>query len=141
MRERIARAADDARIANPWEAKLGPGRMQDIELVAQGAALVAGSPERAPEAQLAAGAEAGFLAPDAARALGRAHALLAALNQAGRLLLDRPLDVEAVGEGGRAFLLRATGAEDIEALGRQLTEEAEDARQVISDFLATETTA
>ena len=35
MRARLADAADRTRVSNIWETKLGPGRMLDIELLAQ----------------------------------------------------------------------------------------------------------
>ncbi|MBC7143519.1 MAG: glutamine-synthetase adenylyltransferase, partial [Rhodobacteraceae bacterium] len=52
MRARIfaAKAPDGA-----WEAKIGPGRLQDIELLAQSCALRAASPARRVEPQLRAG--------------------------------------------------------------------------------------
>ncbi len=53
MRARIAEAKPGLAA---WEAKLGPGRMQDIELPAQAAALLAGDAARDVPAQLARGA-------------------------------------------------------------------------------------
>ena len=44
-----------------WEAKLGPGRMMEIELLAQTAALRAGDPARRVEAQLRAGRAFGLV--------------------------------------------------------------------------------
>ncbi|PKP84478.1 MAG: glutamine-synthetase adenylyltransferase, partial [Alphaproteobacteria bacterium HGW-Alphaproteobacteria-2] len=136
MRARIARAADAARVASPWEAKLGPGRMQDIELVAQGAALVAGAPVRAVAAQLRAGVRAGWLSAAEAETLGAAHELLSALNQAARLVIDRPLDLGALGEGACAFVLRETGAADAATLATQLAEAAQAAARIVADVAA-----
>jgi glutamate-ammonia-ligase adenylyltransferase len=125
MRERIAAAAAPARLANPWEAKLGPGRMQDIELLAQAGALIAGTQARGTERQLAAAVAAGWLDTATAARLTAAHRLWRRLNQCARLLMDKPLDLEAAGEGGRAFLLRETGQESVEALAAELAEAAE----------------
>ncbi len=58
MRERIAAAKPGK---GEWEAKLGAGRMQDVELLAQAAALLAGDPARQIPDQLAAGERIGWL--------------------------------------------------------------------------------
>ena len=39
----------------------------------------------------------------------------------GRLLTDRALDMEAIGQGGRAFLLRETAMSDLDALRSALS--------------------
>ncbi len=136
MRERIAKAADPARLRNPWEAKLGRGRIQDIELISQAAALVAGVADRAPDAQLAAGAAAGFLTGDEAAALTDRHRALRRLNQCGRLLMEKPLDMEELGEGGRTFLLRETGGADVESLADDLESHRCRTEEMIDGILA-----
>jgi [glutamine synthetase] adenylyltransferase / [glutamine synthetase]-adenylyl-L-tyrosine phosphorylase len=107
-----------------WDAKQGPGRIMDIELAAETVALIAGSPARSVERQIAAGAQvtgAGPLLPDSdAQALIAAFTLLWRLHAATRLLGDGTIDWANLGEGGRAFLLRETGALDAEALARDL---------------------
>jgi glutamate-ammonia-ligase adenylyltransferase len=104
-----------------WDAKNGPGRIMDIELAAQTAALLSGSPARGVERQITAGA--GSVMPDSdARALLSAYRLQWRLHAAARLLTDGALDWESLGEGARAFLLRETGAADAEALARALAQ-------------------
>jgi [glutamine synthetase] adenylyltransferase / [glutamine synthetase]-adenylyl-L-tyrosine phosphorylase len=104
-----------------WDAKNGPGRIMDIELAAQTAALIAGSPARSVERQIAAGA--GRQLPDSdAQALATAYRLLWRLHAAARLLSDRALDWDELGEGGRAFILRETGAADASALADALAQ-------------------
>ena len=117
MRERIfaAKAPDGA-----WEAKIGPGRLQDIELLAQSFALRAGEPARRVEAQLRVGPRAGLVAKSDAEALASAYRFLWRLQAAGRLLTDKPLDMDAIGEGGRAFLMREVDAETLDALAARL---------------------
>ena len=117
MRRRIfaAKAPDGA-----WEAKIGPGRLQDIELFAQSCALRAADPGRSLGAQLRAGRRAGLLSPAEEAELQAAARFLWRLQAGGRLLSDRPLDMQQIGEGGRAFLLRETGVEDLEALAAHL---------------------
>ena len=132
MRARIfaAKAPDGA-----WEAKIGPGRLQDIELLAQSFALRAGDPARRVEAQLRVGSRAGLVAPEAAEALARAYRFLWRLQAGGRLLTDRPLDMEAIGEGGRAFLLRETDEPTLAALADRLAAETAAAAAIVEAAL------
>ena len=132
MRARIfaAKPSDGA-----WEAKIGRGRLQDIELLAQSFALRAGVPARAAAAQLRAGPRAGLIARDLAEKLASARRFLWNLQCAGRLLTERPLDMECLGKGGQAFLLRETGCETLEQLAHRLTESVETAGAIIDDIL------
>jgi glutamate-ammonia-ligase adenylyltransferase len=93
-----------------WEAKHGPGRLMEVELCAQMLALLAASPARGVERQIAAGQAAGLVTAAEAEALRAAQGLCWRLHAAARLLTDRALDLDQVGEGGRAFLARETGA-------------------------------
>ena len=106
MRARIA-AAKPA--SGAWEAKLGRGRLLDIELAAQTCALIAGSPARRVEAQLRAGVSAGVLTQGEEDVLLKAYRLCWRLQAGSRLLTDRAVEIGRIGEGGRAFLLRETG--------------------------------
>ncbi|MGP9804557.1 [protein-PII] uridylyltransferase family protein [Paracoccus sp. NSM] len=128
MRARIfaARQPD-----GPWEAKVGPGRLQDIDLLAQACALRAGQPVRATLAQLRAGQRAGLLAVDAAGRLASIWRALWRLHASGRLLTDRALDMEAIGRGGQSFLLRETGAADLAALQASLDSHSTEAQGLI----------
>jgi [glutamine synthetase] adenylyltransferase / [glutamine synthetase]-adenylyl-L-tyrosine phosphorylase len=104
------------------DAKVGPGRLQDIELLAQAAALCAGDPAQSVADQLEAGLASGFLTADDAAALLSAHGFLWRLQAVARLLTDKPLDMATLGEGGRAFLLRETGMPDMDALASRLAD-------------------
>ncbi|MCV2868607.1 glutamine-synthetase adenylyltransferase [Defluviimonas sp. WL0002] len=117
MRNRIfaAKAPD-----GDWEAKIGPGRLQDLELLAQMVTLQAADPSRRVEAQLRAGLRAGLLTKDEEAALQTAYRFLWRLQAGGRLLTDRPLDMEVIGGGGRAFLLREAGCKDLDGLRQRL---------------------
>ncbi|MFZ1661570.1 MAG: glutamine-synthetase adenylyltransferase [Paracoccaceae bacterium] len=118
MRARIfaAKAPD-----GEWEAKVGPGRLQDIELFAQSCALRTADPVRRVEGQLRAGVRAGLVSAADEHALQAAYRFLWRLQAGGRLLSEKPLDMEAIGEGGRTFLLRETGMSDLDALRSHLT--------------------
>ncbi|RLL65395.1 [protein-PII] uridylyltransferase family protein [Paenirhodobacter hankyongi] len=133
MRARIfaAKAPD-----GDWEAKIGPGRLQDIELLAQSFALRAGDPARRVEAQLRAGPRAGLIDKADAEALASAYRFLWRLQAGGRLLTDRPLDMEAIGEGGRAFLLREADEADLDALAARLARTTGAAAAIIERALA-----
>ncbi|WP_413849569.1 glutamine-synthetase adenylyltransferase [Albidovulum sp.] len=134
MRARIfaAKAPD-----GDWEAKTGPGRLQDIELLAQSCALRTASPVRRVEPQLRAGLRAGLLAAADEAALQEAYRFLWRLQAGGRLLTPRALDMAAIGEGGRAFLLRETGMSDIAALTSQLCLQTGRAAGIIDRALGT----
>ena len=58
MRARLAAAKPGS---GGWDAKFGPGKLMDIELLAQTLALTTGSAARQVERQMAAGANAGKL--------------------------------------------------------------------------------
>jgi len=113
-RVQVAKPAQGA-----WDAKNGAGRIMDIELAAQTLALLSGSPARGVERQIAAGA--GRHMPDSdAQALLAAYRMLWRLQAAARLLTDGVLDMDSLGEGGRAFVLRETGASDAVRLAADL---------------------
>jgi glutamate-ammonia-ligase adenylyltransferase len=132
MRARLA-AAKPA--ANDWDAKNGPGRLMDIELLAETGALIATDPARRVEAQLRAGVKAGFLTKADEGAALDAYRLCWRLQAASRLLTDKPLDMTGLGIGARAFLLRETGHPDEDTLLRHLTARRTAAAMVVNRAL------
>ncbi|TRW97703.1 glutamine-synthetase adenylyltransferase [Paracoccus sp. M683] len=138
MRDRIFRAkAPDGQ----WEAKIGPGRIQDIELLAQSFALRAGDAARGAAAQIRAGKRAGLIPPAQADRLLSAHRFLWRLHAAGRLLTDRSLDMSEIGEGGQELLLRETGCATLDQLSSQLAERSAEAEQIINALIGASETA
>lgn len=133
MRRRVAQAK---RPAGMWDTRLGPGRLQEIELVAQAGSLMAAEPARDVAAGLAAGVATGWLDDAGGDALARAHGLCWSVLQAARLLSDRPLEPEGMGEGAAAFLLRATGSGTLEGARVALEEATGRAAAVIDAALA-----
>ncbi|NCU21301.1 glutamine-synthetase adenylyltransferase, partial [Candidatus Falkowbacteria bacterium] len=133
MRARIfaAKATD-----GPWEAKIGPGRLQDIELLAQSFALRAGDPARRVEAQLRLGQRKGLVTKAEEATLASAYRLLWRLQAGARLLTDKPLDMETVGEGARAFLLREAGEPDMPALAARLAATVTAVQAIVERALA-----
>jgi glutamate-ammonia-ligase adenylyltransferase len=98
------------------DAKLGPGRFQDVQLIAQAATLVAGRGAQGTRAGLTAGVSLGWWSAEDARVLSQAISLFREVQMAARLLGDGALDADNLGAGARAFVLRETGWPDIPAL-------------------------
>ncbi len=132
MRARIAQARPAEAALEP---KRGPGRMQDVELLAQTAALLAGAPDNDVEGQLAAGAACGWLSDDEVETARQSYRLCWQLQSAARLLTGETLDPATIGEGGRAFVLRETGTASMEALEAALAERAAAAEKVVTEAL------
>jgi glutamate-ammonia-ligase adenylyltransferase len=135
MRARLAEAKPGQGLL---EAKHGPGRLLDIALLAQVAALLAGAPDRRTWPQLAAGQEALGLSDSDVEVLAEADRLMWRVQAATRLITAGTLDPEAIGAGGRALLLRETGASDMGDLEARLAEGATEADGIISRVLGAE---
>ncbi|MFO1202698.1 MAG: glutamine-synthetase adenylyltransferase [Tabrizicola sp.] len=133
MRARV-QAAKPAQ--GEWDAKNGPGRIMDIELAAQTVALIAGSPARSVERQIA--SSMGRIMPESdMQTLTSAYRLMWRLHAAARLLSDRALDWDSLGEGGRAFILRETGMADAETLARDLGQAVTGAEAAVTRLVGT----
>ena len=136
MRRRLA-GAHEAAAAHPWEVKLGPGRMMDVELLAQTGALLRGLVGvRRPGAMLDRLGRDGWLDRDAAARLAIHLDRLATLQQIGRLAADRTIDPAEAGKGLARLVLAATGAPDLAALGAELAAGAAEAAALIKARLA-----
>jgi glutamate-ammonia-ligase adenylyltransferase len=132
MRARIAAAKPPE---GPWDAKIGPGRLQDVELAAQALALLAGSTAHATGDQLADAVSAGVIAADGAAGLDSAASLFWALQASGKLLGGGATDPDDLGAGGRAMILRETGADSVAALADRLDDVAGAAAATITEIL------
>ncbi|WP_296417209.1 glutamine-synthetase adenylyltransferase [Pseudooctadecabacter sp.] len=128
MRRRIAQAKDPQ---GAFDAKIGPGRLQDVELAGQTIALTSGALGRSTAQQVAAGP---LNAADKA-ALMQAAGLCWTVQAAAQLLQGHSLDAGQLGEGGRRFILRETGAETLEALAEQMADKGRQAADVIATLL------
>lgn len=132
MRARIAAAKPDRDI---WDVKIGPGRMQDIELFAQTAALRAGAPVRDLQGQFAVGVAGGWLNAADVRALSAAAALFWRLQTTTRLLTGEVPDIENLGEGAKRLILRQTETGSISELAEKIDDAANQSAQIISKAL------
>jgi glutamate-ammonia-ligase adenylyltransferase len=128
MRARIAAAKNPAGV---WQAKIGPGRIQDIELVAQAGALVQGSLARDVQSGLNDAGAAGWLDDAAKSALLRSYALSWVVQQSGRLLSDKPIESDEIGQGAASFLLGQTEYEDLPDLAAEMSRAHKQAAKII----------
>jgi glutamate-ammonia-ligase adenylyltransferase len=110
MRARIAAAKSPSGI---WDAKIGPGRLQDIELVAQAGLLLTGAQARDVPTGLTGAVAAGLIDAAQAQTLAKTYAMMWRVRMATRLLTVGPVDAQSVGAGGQAMLLRAVGTKTI----------------------------
>ncbi|MDC0343439.1 bifunctional [glutamine synthetase] adenylyltransferase/[glutamine synthetase]-adenylyl-L-tyrosine phosphorylase [bacterium] len=129
MRARIAAAKAPA---GPWDAKTGAGRLQDIELVAQAGALLSGRVVRDVAGGLEGAQSCGWLSADEAASLGEAYRLFWNVQAAARLLSGSELADDTLGAGGAAFMLRATGFDDIDGLREALGDRYDTCATMIS---------
>jgi glutamate-ammonia-ligase adenylyltransferase len=130
MRRRLAEARETA--ADPWETKLGPGLMMDIELLAQAGALIHNfSGLRRPRRMLERLAKLGWLSNADGARLAAALSRLAALQQVGRLASDHTIDPAEGGDGLVRLVLATAGAADLATLRDDLAAEATAAAAII----------
>ena len=117
MRARLA----DAKGHGPdFDAKTGPGRLLDIELLAQTGAYLAGSAHRDVAAGLLSGAACGVFSEEDAAVLAAHYDLLAKVQVSSRLLTGQVLDADVTGQGGSAFVSRNAGVKTLAALKETL---------------------
>ena len=83
------------------------------------------------EQQLRAGVKSGFLSVSDETVLLDAYRLLWRVQAGTRLLTERELELDRLGEGGRAFLVRETGAADGAELSARLAAAVQAAAAVI----------
>ncbi|MGL4309166.1 MAG: glutamine-synthetase adenylyltransferase [Paracoccaceae bacterium] len=132
MRARIGAAKAPS---GDWDAKIGSGRMMELELFAQAATLIAASPARGIAAQIGLGPGCGLFTTTERDDLARALRLYWSLHAATRLLTPHALDMDKVGEGGRAFLFRETGMTDAGALASALHQTSKRVSDIIGSAL------
>ncbi|MEO0567511.1 MAG: glutamine-synthetase adenylyltransferase [Pseudomonadota bacterium] len=119
MRRRISEAKTPQ---GDWDTKLGAGRMQDIELLAQAGCLQAGRAERDVETGLKLAEQEGWIADTARETLFAAYELCWKVVQVAKLVSHKPLEKDELGEGARAFLLRETGHKTLASLSDDLVD-------------------
>jgi glutamate-ammonia-ligase adenylyltransferase len=133
MRARVAEAKPPE---GAWDVKLGPGRLLELELMAQAGNLLAGQAARDVASGFRGAVASGWLDDAGGTALGDAYALCWQVQMAVRLLGGAVLSPDRIGEAGAAFVLRETGEESLAALETRLSELCAEAAQVIEAALA-----
>ncbi|RYH03345.1 glutamine-synthetase adenylyltransferase [Salipiger sp. IMCC34102] len=131
MRRRLA----EAKPGGGWDAKDGPGRLMDSDLAIQTLALRAGCTATDGGGQIAAARAAGVVTPAQSEALLSAQDLFWSLQAAARLLTGAKLDPDALGEGGRRFVLREVGCDSLDALAQRIEEVSTATDRVVSAVL------
>lgn len=133
MRRRVAGAKP---AETDWDPKQGPGKLFDIDLVAQTVALLTGTAARDSVTQLKAGPAAGVLDEGSVTVLTAALDLFWSMQSATRLLVgEAELDPEALSDGGRAMLLRDTGQPDLASLRDAMVTRAAQAGRIIDAII------
>jgi [glutamine synthetase] adenylyltransferase / [glutamine synthetase]-adenylyl-L-tyrosine phosphorylase len=132
MRGRIAAAKPPE---GPFDAKIGAGRLQDIELLAQAGALIGGCPAHKIRDGVLAAADQGVLSQQNADSLIHAYDQCWTLQCAGRLLSAKPVQHANLGQAGEKFLARAFGCDSFAELETQMTQTYQDAERIISAAL------
>lgn len=117
------------------DVRAGPGRLQDIELFAQTAALLSGSEARRLAEQLPWSKDVFGLSDAEAGGLADAAVLYWRVQAALRLVFGEAVPGE-VGLSATAFLLKHTGCADLKQLETHLTETANSVAAVIARCLA-----
>jgi len=128
MRARLAAAKSPAGI---WDAKNGPGRMMDIELMAETGALLSGVTRRDVHTGLEGAVAAELLDVVQVQTLRDCYDLCWSVQCATRLLSGKVIEADEMGEGGSAFLCRATGFEQVAQLQAALQENYTAAADII----------
>lgn len=131
MRVRLA----EAKPGSTWNPKNGRGRMMDIELVAEAAALIAGTPAQSIYDQIQAGEACGWFAPEETRVMIETYRLTWRLQSAARLLTGETLDMSQIGFGGQGFLARSNDVADTHTLAQMIDEHATKTAQVLDRVL------
>ncbi|MEP3055207.1 glutamine-synthetase adenylyltransferase [Ascidiaceihabitans sp.] len=114
MRVRIAQAKESTSV---WDAKIGPGRLQDIELCAQAFLLISGGITRSVRDGIVAGVGAGLLNDADGVVLSDVYDVCWRVQMASKLLTGRSLGHDDVRSGGHDFLRRTMdgiGSDDLE---------------------------
>lgn len=137
MRARIAAAKSPDGVL---DAKIGAGRLQDVELFAQAGALIGGLTARDIPSGFAAAADAGLLSATDRATLDAAYARIWKLQSVGRLLSSKPLNPETLGQAGQNLLIRALAdnpeSDAMSDLAAQMEQIYADAATIVGRALA-----
>ena len=126
----------EARPGGLLDMKSGPGRLQDIELFAETAALLAGVPERMLTRQIDASCAVFDLSEADHSALVEAVELFWGIQAASRLVFEGEIG-DAAGSTAESFLLRNTEWTSLEALEKGVAARAEKIALILNRHIGT----
>ena len=127
MRARLAAATPEP---DPWGPKLGPGRMQDIDLFAEAASLAAGQGGRSTAAQLPAAADLGWIAKAEAQELQETAGWFWEM-QAALRLVSGTRGSAPEGDGAAGFVAKRLGLVDAGEIPPEAARRARRAEEII----------
>jgi glutamate-ammonia-ligase adenylyltransferase len=130
-----ARIATSKAPFGPLDPKIGPGRLQDIELLAQAGTLLSGFATHGIAAGLTAAADRGWLSVCDAEHLTKAHAVWSSVQVALRLIGDGDIQANTLSTAARAFLCRVFDLRAVETLESSLCDEAQTSASIIDTAL------
>lgn len=132
MRARIAAVKGDD---DPWQIKVGAGRLQDIELFSQMGALIAGSDQRDVASGLRCAKDIGVITDADRTELEATYDLFWRLQVASRLLSENRMNPAETGAAGQEFLLRLVGCRDLTELEAKMIQQAHISQAIIDRAL------
>jgi glutamate-ammonia-ligase adenylyltransferase len=132
MRQRIFSVKSDR---SAWDVKIGPGRLQDIELLSQLGSLLAGKQDQSVLAGLMGLVNLRLIERPQADALNAAYEQFWTLQLGTKLLSEGAFDPEIVGDGGHNFILSLSKSETLDTLQKQTTLRETAARSIIEAVL------
>ena len=132
MRARISSVKSDR---SAWDFKIGPGRLQDIELFSQMGSLLAWQKEQSVAAGITGLVESGVIDQAQGDELQGAYEQFWMLQLGSKLLCESTFDPEIVGEGGQSFILALSKSEQLDTLQNNITLRETAARSIIEAVL------
>ena len=135
IRDELARNTSSRRNDDPWEVRLGKGRILDVTLAGQACALLAGELSSSVADQTEAGVRCGLITKEEASVLEQSYNRLRQLLQVVRLTVSHGFDPDSAGDGVIAILLRETGMADMGMLESRLARDRENCGRVIETLI------
>lgn len=124
-----------------YETKIGAGRLQEVELLAQAGALLSEVPDNSTGAGLDAAARVGLVTNADAEQLKAAALCYYDVHTVMRLLSPNPLTQDTLGLSARHFLLRTLDQPDMDSLDRALQDHYATCDAILTCALTGNTTA
>ena len=132
MRNRIFSAKSDR---SEWDFKIGPGRLQDIELLSQMGTLLCGTSDQTVAAGIAGLNSLNIISKSQVDDLLSAYEYFWALQLGSKLLSEGAFDPEIVGDGGQNFIKSLNKLETLDAVQNKTSLRQETARSIIEAVL------